>query len=102
MANGTPLARIAVVPIQSATSEQKINIFSNPANEEVTIALSQRFDKTAVLMVINSLGKTVAQLTLEKGSLSKKINIKGFSAGMYIIQLKTARGVIKKEMMIVH
>jgi len=102
VASGTPLSRVAATPVPVVNLEQKINFFPNPVNQEVTIALTQSYSTSIPIRIINSAGKTVMELTLEKGVRSKKINTIGFPSGMYFIQMKTSKGIFKKEMIIAH
>lgn len=74
------------VPIINNLSN--VAMYPNPVADILTIKTDKVYDK---LTIINSVGQTVMQQTLQ--SKETRVNVKGLVPGMYYIMLKNADGV---------
>lgn len=77
-----------------------INVYPNPAIAELKIELSDPVEKPASLVLLDRFGKTVTKAVLDPGTNFAVINVQGFTPGVYILQLQTSRGLIRKKIMI--
>jgi hypothetical protein len=54
------------------------------------------------LIVYDAVGKAVHQTAIDKGQQSKTVNTQDFAPGVYLIQLETDKGTVRKKVMVVH
>jgi hypothetical protein len=96
--------RVATNHIDSEESNfaDKVNIYPNPASDEVKIELQEPVGKAIELQVIDRLGKAVSKSTLKTGTKSHTINTQGFPSGMYILRMQLPQGLVRKKVWIVH
>jgi uncharacterized repeat protein (TIGR01451 family) len=67
-----------------------LNIYPNPAKNEVFIGLPADEDKPGVIDVFDIYGKLIMSQAL-KASAQNKIELNGLSSGVYMLQVKTAK-----------
>jgi hypothetical protein len=48
------------------------------------------------------MGKTVEQSFFEKGETTKTIATESLAGGVYLIQIETDKGVLRRKVMVVH
>ena len=70
------------------TLQNFVNIYPNPAQNEVTFEFSQAIDKEIILFVYDILGKQVQQLTIPKSNTLYKLNVSAYPQGVYSFQLQ--------------
>ena len=76
-----------------------LNIFPNPTNSIINILFTNNQNTT--ITVENILGEELySTLCLEKGSLTKQIDLSSFSNGVYIIKLSNKLGIINKKIIL--
>ncbi len=73
----------------------EVNVYPNPANEYLNIALPDGLREGVLLKVINNLGQVVINETYISGDVSE-LNVGTLSEGMYILQLQKGEDVINK------
>ena len=54
------------------------------------------------LVMYDAVGKSVHQTAIDKGQQSKTIGTQELAPGVYLIQLETDKGVVRKKVMVVH
>lgn len=80
----------------------KINIFPNPAFNEITIeATNTSFLKNAEISLYNYLGQKVLNLKNASQTQKIKINLKNQSSGFYIIYIKNDNKIFYKKICII-
>jgi len=86
-----------VVISVSETKSQKsgMTLYPNPASDVVRITLSETINEVAALTVVNALGETIATSNakdLVAGNRSILLNMSEWSAGFYMVTVKTDQG----------
>ncbi len=76
--------------VGSIRSASVVNVYPNPANDEINIDLDNLYGGSASITVINILGQTVYSTSLT--SKNMKINSSSFAPGVYSIMCNTADG----------
>jgi len=79
---------IAPLTVQSLNYAANLCVYPNPVADILTIKTDKAYDK---LTIINSMGQTVMQQTLQ--AKETHLNVKGLVPGMYYIMLKNADGL---------
>lgn len=78
------------------------NVFPNPADKEMTIELPVTPTKRTTLKMYDQMGKMVEETFFEKGDSRKTIDTNPLSGGMYLIQVESEKGVLRRKVMVVH
>ncbi len=92
--------KFVLTPVKSVkfdnNTQSDVSLFPNPAKEMVTIECKDMKDIT----ILDYLGKVVIN---QKGVNQQQynINVKGLSKGTYLVQVKTIKGEVKTEKLIV-
>jgi hypothetical protein len=76
--------------------------YPNPADETVTLSIASASEKTTPVNIYDQFGKLVIQELLRPGERAKSINTQNLAAGFYFIQIETAKGIVKKKLMVIH
>lgn len=79
-----------------------IKIIPNPANENVTIVLSETMSGICYLKFIDTFGKEVLTEKLDCKIKSKTISTKQLSNGIYYIQIKTEQLNVTQKLIVIH
>jgi len=79
-------------------SQQKINIYPNPANEVITIEAD--IECLAKITLFDMLGNSIFIVENYKLEKINKINLSKFSSGQYFIQVRTKSEVLIKKIVI--
>ena len=79
-----------------------LNFYPIPADKDLIVMLSEEAVVTTPLIMYDAVGKSINQSSIEKGQRSTTIDTKGFSEGIYIIQLETDKGTVRRKVMVVH
>jgi V8-like Glu-specific endopeptidase len=82
--------------IKQKVREEKIKLFPNPANEQVTIMINTK--EQGVVFVYNSLGILIAEKALHSNSVS--LDVSEWSPGIYIIQCRTKNGAMNNKLLV--
>jgi hypothetical protein len=78
-----------------------VEIYPNPANNEVIITLPSVAETSKAIFIYSSLG-SVHKSFIQKGSSSTKVNTTDFSSGLYIFQIEMNGRVVEKKVMVLH
>ena len=79
-----------------------IRLYPNPADAALNIILPAPVKADTPLIVFDTFGKQVYNGQFRTGEHVKSIDTKSFSGGVYLIQLSTPEGQIRKKAMVVH
>jgi hypothetical protein len=82
--------------------EKKIKLFPNPAKDEVHIILPGQAPEQIPVTIFDQFGRKINTSGFDKGEYVKNISVKDFAAGVYIIELATSKGMIRKKLMVIH
>ncbi len=98
---GMKLADVPTTVEEQPTEDTgSIRISPNPALSSVNISGVQGVTS---LRVVNYLGEMVIEIPQEQiGNSEHEINVSGLASGLYVIQIRTATGVISKQIVVHH
>lgn len=82
--------------------ESVIRLYPNPADDVLNVILPGPVNEPTPLKLFDTFGKQVFDGEFKTGEHVKTIETKSLSGGMYLIQLSTPRGIVRKKAMIVH
>ena len=71
-------------------------LYPNPAKDRVTISSSQQMER---ITIVNYVGQVVYDNELH-GEQSYILNTSSYDAGVYVVKISTANGVVTKRMTI--
>jgi type IX secretion system substrate protein/galactose oxidase-like protein len=82
----------------------KLLIFPNPAGSFLTLSFESLIKQTIALRIYNTLGKQVyfSEEEITKGKFEREIDVKGFPAGIYFLQVKIKAGLMNKKVVVNH
>jgi hypothetical protein len=81
---------------------ERISLYPNPSNELLHVVLPAKAEREVGVKMIDSFGRTVYQNGIKRGEQTTTVSTEQFAGGVYFIQLETAKGVLRKKIMIVH
>lgn len=79
-----------------------IRLYPNPADAELNIVLPAPVKAQTPIQLFDSFGRTVYTGAFETGENVKTIATQSFSSGVYLIELSTPEGRVRKKAMVVH
>jgi len=84
--------------VTTVTSKDDISVYPNPANDIVNIVSAG----TAIdhVSITDIEGREVVQFNVDKNQSVITVPVSNFSAGMYLVQLHTADGVVTRKIVI--
>jgi hypothetical protein len=82
--------------------EVQFSVYPNPADHEFTIVLPKPVHERTALQVFDQLGKVMLEANFEKGESRKTINTSEYSGGVYLIQMKGEKGMLRHKVMVMH
>lgn len=71
-------------------------VFPNPAQEEINLHLNGYYNQLQTIRLFNLAGQMVRELDAPAAK-QEKLYLKGLEAGLYVLQVKTAKGLINKK-----
>jgi hypothetical protein len=83
-------------------NENDITIYPNPANQEFTVQLPKIASQKVAIKVIDQLGKEINTYSVGLGEREQTISTRDLAAAIYILQIETAQGVVRKKVMVAH
>jgi hypothetical protein len=86
---------------QSASIEN-FDVYPNPSNDIFNISFVSEEVQDLSIRVVNMLGEVVYTEGLEKfvGEYTKQINLKGYTKGVYFLEIVTNQGVVNKKIVL--
>ncbi len=85
---------------ESASFLSDVNLYPNPATENVSVRFNLLEATTVKLSVVNLLGEIVFQTQDQHyagGAFAEVLEVKEYARGMYLLRLETERGVVVKR-----
>jgi hypothetical protein len=82
--------------------ENYIRLYPNPADQVLNVILPAPVKTQTPVKVFDSFGRQMFQSIYKAGEHTKTIETKTFSSGVYLIQIETESGLIRKKAMVVH
>lgn len=79
-----------------------LSFYPIPADKELVVSLPEVATQNTPLVMYDAVGKSVHQTAIDKGQQSKTISTQEFAPGVYLIQLETDKGIVRKKVMVVH
>ena len=71
----------------------EISLFPNPVNELLQVSLKSENDLNLSLSIINASGINMKEMSISNSKIwNDKIDVKGFSSGLYYLQIKSKDG----------
>ncbi len=98
--NGTTVYNIASVDFTSGIPNQKPNsifrIYPNPTNTTFTVQ-AKDLAQLKSIQVFNALGQLVYT---QRAEIENTIDVSGFSKGLYMVEVRTDKGVAREKLMV--
>ena len=92
-----------VTNVEDPDYTTKIQLFPNPANNEVNIQLPAAVSKSTPVEMFDTYGKSVYQSSFKAGEQIKTVSTTELTGGVYFIQLITPDGnIARRKVMVVH
>jgi hypothetical protein len=82
--------------------ENYIRLYPNPADRAINIMLPTPVNVETPVKLFDTFGKQVFDGAFSVGQHLKTIETKNLSGGVYLIQVETAEGMVRKKAMVVH
>lgn len=98
--DASPSAEI-VTGVETPFNEY-LRMYPNPADATLNLILPSPVNKETPIRLFDSFGKQVFTGTFRVGNDTKTITTKEYAAGVYLVEVSTAEGLIRKKVMIVH
>jgi hypothetical protein len=87
--------------ILSLLLPQEVKIYPNPANKYLIIEWGGNTEELAELIIYNTLGQVVKQVTLSSSEKQQEISLPNLPSGMYICKLFSDNKSIYEEKIII-
>ena len=100
--NQSPAQPDIITGIEIPAFADKISVYPNPADNEFEIRLPEKTSEKIQIRMVDSYGHEIMIPGFEKGEQVKIVTTKDFAGGLYIMQLETSKGIVRKKMMILH
>ena len=78
------------------------NIFPNPANQEVTIALASSGLDKANIVLLDLLGREVKHWELQRGEVEKSLSLQDIPSGLHLIRVSQGERRSTRRLEIIH
>jgi hypothetical protein len=88
---------VSIVTATLDSQETSLQLFPNPVSQQLTLKFTANASP-GILCLLNSAGQIVYSETLSVGSFHKTIDMSAYEAGVYLLQLNTAEGMINKKL----
>jgi len=73
-----------------------------PADRQLEIRLVQPAKNNVPVLIYDAVGKPVLSTSIESGNQSKTVNTNEWASGIYIVEMQSDLGTVRKKVMIVH
>jgi hypothetical protein len=85
--------------IQETTDDSKLDLYPNPASDQVTLVFSTQSSGTALITITNILGENVYSEKIPVSRiLTKSIDLSSYSSGIYFVSIQTAQKIRSKKL----
>ena len=89
--------KVICTGIPNIFNPSQINIFPNPATNQLTVSFDTPPDKNSILSITDITGRMLSTYPLSLTPSLFSINTSGLSSGMYFLNLKTDYGIVAKK-----
>ncbi len=79
-----------------------ISFYPVPADRDLQIRISEKAKSAMPLMVYDAMGKQIVESRIEEGHDTHTLHTQDWAGGVYIIQMESEKGMVRKKVMIVH
>ncbi|MBL0096813.1 MAG: tail fiber domain-containing protein [Bacteroidetes bacterium] len=87
----------------NSTAQPAVEIYPNPAHDQVSIKISLNFTEEKILLnILDAAGKLVKSFMVDSKDAVILCNTTDFTAGNYLIQLSTSKAIISTHQLIVN
>ncbi|MFM9837276.1 MAG: PKD domain-containing protein [Cyclobacteriaceae bacterium] len=83
-------------------NENDITLYPNPANQEFTLQLPKAAIEKVEIKLIDQLGKELTNYFIPTGGKAQTISTRDLAGAIYILQIETSQGVVRKKVMVAH
>ncbi|MGM0582079.1 MAG: PKD-like domain-containing protein [Bacteroidota bacterium] len=90
-----------ILSVKENSTPLNMDIFPNPSRGKINISFSKRLDDNVELMVFDTKGAMVKQMTIKAGSKTEEIDLNTFSSGVYHIITKDENGNLNRKKVII-
>jgi hypothetical protein len=77
-------------------------VYPNPADKEMMIELPTALSESSTLQMFDQMGKVIEKSMLDKGQKTKTIDTSEMAGGVYLIQINTPKGILRRKVMVLH
>lgn len=77
-------------------------VYPNPADKEMIVELPVTMSESSTLQMFDQMGKVVDHSVFDKGQKSRTIDTSEMAGGVYLIQINTPKGVLRRKVMVLH
>jgi hypothetical protein len=81
-------------PFPFLSSDYTVNVFPNPVTSILNITLNSKKDNKVVLRLTDFKGRTIYTNTAYSKGSSVRVNLNGYSSGVYLLFITTSSGAI--------
>ncbi|MBC6991014.1 T9SS-dependent M36 family metallopeptidase [Hymenobacter sp. BT491] len=103
--NKAGFAEPAALATKTALDESSLELYPNPANNELTIRSFARSASPVQITVLTAMGRTVSSTTVSATKASQdgvRVNTQDLAAGVYIVRLTTSEGSVTRKLVVQH
>ncbi len=79
-----------------------LSFYPIPADNTLEVKITEKAKSFVPLVVYDAIGKEVTTSGINEGQQTKTLNTAEWAGGVYIIQLETAQGTVRKKVMVAH
>ena len=85
-----------------SASIENLNVYPNPSSDIFNMSFVSEEVQDLSVRVVNMLGEVIYTEGLEKfvGEYTKQINLKGYTKGVYFLEIVTNQGVVNKKIVL--
>lgn len=91
-----------ITAIEDPAFAEKVDVYPNPASHELNILLPEPARTATPFVLIDAHGRSLVEQEFAPGQQLKTLNTSQLAGGLYILQLKSQQGTVRKKVMIVH
>jgi len=90
-----------ITAIEDPSFAENIQVYPNPASHELNIMLPEPAKTTMPFALTDTQGRTVLEQHFSPGQQAKTVTTSDLAGGLYVLQLRTKTGTVRKKVMVV-
>jgi hypothetical protein len=83
-------------------SPYSLTFYPVPANKTLEVKMGEQAKSYVPIIVYDAIGKVVTESGINEGQYTKTLDTAEWAGGVYIVQLDTDKGVVRKKVMVTH